>query len=110
MKVTIKPGLIIFHNPRDWEPIQYRLGCDHGTSVLISYVCKRKLGFTIRRHKAWVPWSEKYSEDENTFLASIGKDLANRYTHQVEIHLDFYNEAQQTWFVLKYLNNAQVDQ
>ena len=110
MKVTVKPGLIIFHNPKDWEPIQYCLGCDYGTRVLISYVCRRELGFTVRRHKAYVPWSEKYTDDENTFLSSIGQDLSNRYTHQMEIHLDFYDQVQQTWFVLKYLNNCAVDQ
>jgi hypothetical protein len=104
MKVTIKPGLIVFHNPKDWEPIQYQLGIDHGTRVLISYVCKRELGFTIRRHKGLVPhpldtWEVMKSEGWN-----------HRYHYQDQIHLDFYNEAQQTWFVLKYLNNAQVDQ
>jgi hypothetical protein len=64
----------------------------------------------VRRHKAWIPWSEKYSDDENDFLKSVGKDMDNRYTHQMEIHLDFYDPAQQTWFVLKYLNNCTVDQ
>jgi hypothetical protein len=110
MKISIKPGLIIFHDPKLWEPIQYQLGIDHGTRVLISYVCRRELGFTVRRHKAWVPWSEKYSDDENEFLSSIGRDLSGRYTHQMEIHLDFYDQAQQTWFVLKYLNSTTVDQ
>ena len=110
MKISIKPGLIIFHDPKLWEPIQYQLGIDHGTRVLISYVCRRELGFTVRRHKAWVPWSEKYSDDENEFLSSIGRDLSGHYTHQMEIHLDFYDQAQQTWFVLKYLNNCAVDQ
>jgi hypothetical protein len=33
-----------------------------------------------------------------------------RHHYQEQIHLDFYNAAAQTWFVLKYLNNAQVDQ
>jgi hypothetical protein len=51
MKVTIKPGLIIFHKPFEWERIQYQLGLDYGTKIMISYVCKRELGFTIRRHK-----------------------------------------------------------
>jgi hypothetical protein len=34
----------------------------------------------------------------------------HRYHYQDQIHLDFYDPAQQTWFVLKYLNNSQVDQ
>ena len=104
MKVTIKPGLIVFHNPKDWEPIQYQLGLDYGTRIMISYVCKRELGFTIRRHKGLVPhpldtWEVMKSEGWN-----------HRYHYQDQIHLDFYNPAQQTWFVLKYLNTYAVDQ
>jgi len=104
MKITVKPGLIVFHNVKDWEPIQYQLGLDYGTKIMISYVCKRELGFTIRRHKGLVPhpldtWEVMKSEGWN-----------HRYHYQEQIHLDFYNQAQQTWFVLKYLNNALVDQ
>jgi hypothetical protein len=29
----------------------------------------------------------------------------HRYYYQEQIHLDFYDPAQQTWFVLKYLNH-----
>jgi hypothetical protein len=104
MKVTVKPGLIVFYNPKDWEPIQYRLGLDHGTRVLISYVCKRELGFTIRRHKGLVP------HPQDTWEVMKSEGWNHRYHYQDQIHLDFYNEAQQTWFVLKYLNNCAVDQ
>ena len=104
MKVTVKPGLIIFHNPKDWEPIQYRLGCDYGTRVLISYVCKRELGFTIRRHKGL----EEHPKEIWEVMKSEG--WHQRHHYQEQIHLDFYNEAQQSFFVLKYLNNTQVDQ
>ena len=51
MKITIKPSLIIFHKPSEWEPIQYQLGIDYGTKIMLSWVCKRELGFTVRRHK-----------------------------------------------------------
>ena len=104
MKVTIKPGLIVFHNPKDWEPIQYQLGLDYGTRSMISYVCKRELGFTIRRHKGLVP------HPLDTWEVMKSQGWNHRYHYQEQIHLDFYNEAQQTWFVLKYLNNSQVDQ
>jgi len=104
MKVTIKPGLIIFHKPKDWEPIQYQLGLDYGTRIMISYVCKRELGFTVRRHKGL----EEHPKEIWEVMKSEG--WHHRYHYQDQIHLDFYNEAQQTWFVLKYLNNSTVDQ
>jgi hypothetical protein len=104
MKISIKPGLIIFHKVSDWEPIQYQLGLDYGTRIMISYVCKRELGFTVRRHKGL----EQHDETTWAIMKSEGWD--HRYYYQEQIHLDFYNSAQQTWFVLKYLNNAQVDQ
>jgi hypothetical protein len=104
MKVTTKPGLIIFHKPSEWEPIQYQLGLDYGTKIMLSWVCKRELGFTIRKHKGLVPhpldtWEVMKSEGWN-----------HRYHYQDQIHLDFYDAAQQTWFVLKYLNHCTVDQ
>ena len=104
MKVTIKPGLIIFHKPSEWEPIQYQLGLDHGTKILLSWVCKRELGFTVRRHKGLEP----HPEVEWEVMKSQGWN--HRYHYQEQIHLDFYDPAAQTWFVLKYLNSVQVDQ
>ena len=99
MKVSIKPGLIIFHKVADWEPIQYQLGLDHGTRIMLSWVCKRELGFTIRRHKGLEP----HPEAEWEVMRSQGWN--HRYHYQEQIHLDFYDPAAQTWFVLKYLNN-----
>ena len=104
MKVTTKPGLIIFHKPSEWEPIQYQLGLDYGTKIMLSWVCKRELGFTIRKHKGLVP----HPLDTREVMKSEGWN--HRYHYQDQIHLDFYDAAQQTWFVLKYLNNCTVDQ
>ena len=104
MKVTIKSGLIIFHKPAEWESIQYQLGLDYGTRIMISFVCKRELGFTVRRHKGLEP----HPMDTWEVMKSEGWD--HRYHYQEQIHLDFYSLAAQTWFVLKYLNNTQVDQ
>ena len=100
MKVTIKKNLIIFHKPSEWERIQYQLGLDYGTKIMISYVCKRELGFTIRRHKGLEEHPKEIWE------VMKGEGWHNRYHYQEQIHLDFYNEAQQTWFVLKYLNDT----
>ena len=104
MKVSIKPGLIIFHKVADWEPIQYQLGLDHGTRIMLSWVCKRELGFTVRRHKGLEP----HDSVEWEVMKSQGWN--HRYHYQEQIHLDFYDQARQTWFVLKYLNNSTVDQ
>jgi hypothetical protein len=97
MKITVKKNLIIFHNPHDWEPIQYQLGLDYGTKIMISYVCRRELGFTVRHHKGLEPHEKEIWE--------VMKDEGwkHRYHYQDQIHLDFYNEAAQSWFMLKYL-------
>jgi hypothetical protein len=104
MKITIKQNLIIFHWPGEWEKLQSQLRQDYGHRIMLSWVCKQELGFTVRRHKGLEPhdpaeWEVMKSEGWN-----------HRYHYQEQIHLDFYNESAQTWFVLKYLNNTQVDQ
>ena len=63
-----------------------RIVADYGKGVMISYVCKERLGFTVREHRAPI-------SDDGHF-----------WDYQTQIHLDFYNEAQMSFFVLKYLN------
>ena len=104
MKVTIKHNLIIFHKLSEWDRIQDRLSEEYGAKIMISYVCKRELGFTVRRHKGLVPHSKENWE----IMKAEGWD--NRYHYEDQIHLDFYSPSAQTWFVLKYLNNTSVDQ
>lgn len=104
MKVSIKPDLIIFHNVDEWSMLFQQLLREHGAKIAISTVCRRELGFTIRRHKGLEP------RDENTWEVMKSEGWHHRYHYQDQIHLDFYDQAQQTWFVLKYLNNSQVDQ
>jgi len=104
MKVTVKKNLIIFHKVDEWSELYQRILQDHGSKVAISFVCKRELGFTIRRHKGL----EEHPKEIWEVMKSEG--WHHRYHYQDQIHLDFYNEAQQTWFVLKYLNNTAVDQ
>ena len=104
MKVSIKKSLIIFHQPYEWSMIQQRLIDDFGPKVTISFVCKRELGFTVRRHKGLEP------HDPETWEIMKAEGWHHRYHYQEQIHLDFYDPAQQTWFVLKYLNNNTVDQ
>lgn len=98
MRVTIKHGLIIFHRPHEWSEIQQQLTADFGPSIAISFVCKRELGFTVRRHKGLVP----HPQAEWEIMKSQGWD--HRYHYEDQVHLDFYSESAKTWFVLKYLN------
>jgi hypothetical protein len=104
MKISIKPGLIIFHNVDAWSVLFRQLLREYGNKIAISTVSRRELGFTIRRHKGLEP----HPETEWEVMKSEGWN--HRYHYQEQIHLDFYDPAQQTWFVLKYLNNCQVDQ
>ena len=105
MKITIKKNLIIFHKPYEWYGLAERLRTEYGQSImLISSRCKRELGFTVRHHKGLEP------HDAVEWEAMKSEGWKHRYHYEEQVHLDFYNQAQQTWFVLKYLNNAQVDQ
>ena len=110
MKSTIKKNLIIFHNPYEWYELANRLRYEYGASTMfISTKCRKELGFTVRHHKGLIPYTEKYG-DQSLWLskqAFEGKsvDRQNQMAYEEQVHLDFYDEAQQTWFVLKYLNN-----
>lgn len=97
MKTTIKQGLIIFHKPHEWTMLQLKLIEDFGNKIAISFVCRRELGFTVRRHKGLVP----HPQAEWEVMKSQGWD--HRYHYEDQVHLDFYSESAQTWFVLKYL-------
>jgi hypothetical protein len=104
MKTTIKHNLIIFHNPDEWSRIQAQLVQDFGARIAISFVCRRELGFTVRRHKGLVP----HPQAEWEIMKAEGWN--HRFHYEEQVHLDFYSESAKTWFVLKYLNNEQVDQ
>ena len=69
----------------EWERrIWPKIVADYGKAVNVSWVCKDRLGFTVRRHKVLI-------SDDGHF-----------WDHQIQIHLDFYTEASQTMFLLKY--------
>ena len=104
MKITIKHGLIIFHKPHEWTMLQLKLIEDFGNKIAISFVCRRELGFTVRRHKGLVP----HGEAEWEIMKSEG--WPHRFHYEEQVHLDFYSESAKTWFVLKYLNTDAVDQ
>ena len=93
LKVTVKPGLIIFHKPSQWEPIMNQLLQDHGAKIAISFVMRRELGFSVRRHQGLVPNDPMYVE----LVGGPGMH------YEEQIHLDFHSPAAQSWFQLRYL-------
>jgi hypothetical protein len=94
LKVTVKRRLIIFHKPQQWAEIQARLVADYGEKMTISFVMRRELGFSVRRHRALVPNSPVL---EGRIEWSAGMH------YEDHIHLDFYSDAAQSWFQLRYL-------
>ena len=89
-----------------------RLVEEFGPSILISFVCKSKLGFTVRKHQAWIDNKnyktelanyEKYMADSKAgYDLLLGAPPHKGHTKHV-ICLDFYNDVQETWFRLRYL-------
>ena len=70
--------------PMEWNKIQNQLLDDWPRShIILRSVMKRELGFTVRKHDVWL---------------GSGKGYATT------VYLDFFDDAKETWFVLKYLN------
>jgi hypothetical protein len=82
---TIKNNLVIIHRRATWDVLQHRLTKDFGMRILLSWVSRRELGFTIRKHQAWIPTKN------------------DRHRLEEQIHLDFYDSGSLSWFVLRYL-------
>ena len=91
--VVIKRNLIIFDNEDLWEPIKQKILAEYGPTHVISWVMKRELGFTVRYHQNWITIDKNYD----------GEDITPRRASQNQVHLDFFNDATQSWFQLKYL-------
>ena len=91
-KIVVKKNLIVFRDPaKDWTPIRRRLINEYGQSIVLTYAMRERLGFSSRYHTAWISSGKVEGEYELKYP-------------EEQIHLDFYNEAAQTWFQLRYLN------
>jgi hypothetical protein len=66
-----------------WRAIREDLHNYYPPSIFMRDNMKRKLGFTVREHKAWIP------------------KLDGGYS-ELQIHLDFYDEKKKTFFLIKY--------
>jgi len=91
--IVIKRNLIIFDNEDLWEPIKQKILAEYGPTHVISWVMKRELGFTVRRHQVWITIDTNY----------LGEDIVPRRHYQNQVHLDFFNDSTLSWFQLKYL-------
>jgi hypothetical protein len=88
---------------REFEELHHGLLEEYGrATMLVSWRMRRELGFTIRHHQGLVEM------DTDTWEVMKSEGFHNRYCNESQVHLDFYNQAQQTWFVLKYLNNEKI--
>jgi hypothetical protein len=78
----------------EWSPIYNRIAREYPASYLLNReVQRRELGFNVRRHKEW-----HHREDLHL------KDVGYRVKYQTSsICLDFYDDAKETWFRMKYL-------
>lgn len=96
-EVIVKKNLIIFRNAGDWHPIYSQILKDYGMGMAVRTRLRRELGFTYRIHQEWIEFDQ-----------SEGR--ARKYCEE-QVHVDFYNEAAQSWFQLKYMNrDSAVDQ
>lgn len=91
-KIIVKRNLIIFKKKEQWEEIWHQIIQEYGNKITISFVCRRELGFTIRTHLEWIEFDRSGERP--------------RHYAEEQIHLDFYNESMQSWFLLRYLNNS----
>ena len=99
-RTTTKKDLIIFHDPEDWYRVLDRLEQDFGTAIRMRHIMRRELGFTPRDHRGLEP-NRKLGGVLDSFVISATDRPGYHYEDQV--HLDFYTESAQSWFILKYL-------
>jgi hypothetical protein len=92
-KVIVKKNLIIFRKPGEWSDIYSKILSEFGMGMAIRPRLRRELGFTYRHHKGLVA-------NEHPRLG--GPNMH----YEDQVHLDFYNESAQSWFMLRYLNNS----
>jgi len=101
LKVTTKKNLIIFHDPEDWDRVLDRLAEDFGTVIRMRHIMRRELGFTARDHRGLVP--NRGVLDSFLVDNQVLVEAKPGFHYEQQVHLDFYNEASQSWFILKYL-------
>lgn len=90
LKVTVQQRLIVFHNPGEWSDIYSRILQEYGMGMAIRPRLRRELGFVYRYHRGLVP---------NPHPRKNGPTMH----YEDQVCLDFYSDAAQSWFQLRYL-------
>ena len=98
LKVTTKKNLIIFHDPDEWLTVLVRLEKDFGHAIRMRHIMRRELGFTARDHRGLEP-NRKLGGVLDTYVWGT----TTGYHYENQVHLDFFSESAQSWFILKYL-------
>jgi hypothetical protein len=89
--IIVKRRLIIFRRPGDWSAIYSKIMAEFGMGMAVRTRMRRELGFSYRIHRGLV---------NNEYSIEGGPSMH----YEEQVHVDFYNEAAQSWFQLKYLN------
>lgn len=78
----------------EWHQIIQQIAQHHPRSVwMIRPKMRKVLGFTAREHEEWLGHYDQ---------ASRADQRSGQHGYKKSIHLDFYDEAQRTMFLLKY--------
>ena len=95
--IIVKPRLIILRRPGDWSAIYSRILSEFGMGMAVRTRLRRELGFSYRMHRGLVP--------------NVPANSGPGYHYEEQVHVDFYNDSAQSWFILRYLDtHNQVDQ
>lgn len=94
-KVTIKKNLIILHKDQ-WFYIYKKIMNEFGKGMAVRTRLRRELGFSYRYHQE---------------LVNLAPPPECWTYYEQQVHLAFYSEQAQTWFILRYINkDTAVDQ
>jgi hypothetical protein len=69
----------------EWDKIKQQLTEQYGTKILLSWVMRRELNFTIREHHRWDNNTNKGWHDQRSVMC-----------------IDFYSEDARTYFLLRF--------
>ena len=85
----------MFRKPGDWTNIYSQILRDYGRGMMVRTRLRKELGFTYRHHQEWIEFDRT-------------GDRPRSYCEE-QIHVDFYSEAAQSWFILRYIKgNTEV--
>ena len=90
LKVTVQQRLIVFHRPGEWSDIYSKILQEYGMGMAVRTRLRRELGFMYRYHRGLVP---------NPHPRKNGPTMH----YEDQVCLDFYSDAAQSWFQLRYL-------